>query len=166
LTNPGTLPRIASMRFDIWKLLPAFALLFTLSPTGSLSGSEAPRSGSTTPANPCSGYIDWNADQGVWRINCSTSTTCCVYDTLRRFDGSIEVWCDCAADSLAPECCHLLLATFPDNPLRQAKWRTAGLCLEDCGNGPWTDRCTGLSSRFSKEETDKAQMRLVAHCSR
>jgi hypothetical protein len=74
------------MRLSIRQVLAPMALLVTaLVSMGMAPVDPAPLS----PATPstCSSYIDWNAEKGVWRINCGDSASCCEYETVRKLDG-------------------------------------------------------------------------------
>jgi hypothetical protein len=89
----------------------------------------------------CSSYIDWNAEKGVWRINCGESSSCCEYDSIQLWDGSIEIWCDCSVDGVPPECCTAILRTFPENPTRSSSPEAEGVCSYSCGAAAWARDC-------------------------
>lgn len=137
------------MRSIIWKLLPALALAYLSTSAGSLRGSEDPEKTSSL-GSACSGSISWNDLDRVWSISCSSSSTCCGFDSTRHFDGSVSIWCDCNPDSRQPDCCHLILLTYPGDPFRRATWRAVGHCAESCGDAPWLRRCRHVMKREPK----------------
>jgi hypothetical protein len=128
------------MRLSIRQVLAPMALLVTaLVSMGMAPVDPAPLS----PATPstCSSYIDWNAEKGVWRINCGDSASCCEYETVRKLDGSYLIWCDCTIDGFSPECCHPQLRVFPNDPGRPAMPAVEGHCDGECGTLPWAGTC-------------------------
>ena len=139
-----SISRIAISLALLATVLPAFA---TRSDSAALSSFVA---APATSAGSCQSYIDWNVEKGVWRMNCGDAAVCCTYDSLRRSDGSIAVWCDCSVDGRQPECCHEVLLAFPDDPFRGAERYSDGGCSEGCGDLPWEDSC-GLYWRANSQ---------------
>jgi hypothetical protein len=151
------------MRLSIRQALAPMALLVTaLASMGMAPVYPAPVA--PTASSSCSSYIDWNTEKGVWRINCGESASCCEYDSIQIWDGSVTIWCDCSVDGVPPECCTALLHTFPENPTRSASPEAEGMCTYSCGAPAWASECA-LASVGSVHERGQGRSRAeVAEC--
>ena len=78
----------------------------------------------------CEPYIDWNEDKEVFRINCSSTTTCCEYDSGLGDNGDMMVWCDCDKDGEYDKCCQTVLYIFPDDPGKKSHGGANGVCTK------------------------------------
>lgn len=114
-----------------------FISILVLAATLSLIASAPSSQQGSGPASKatCMPHLYKDAEEGYWRIDCSTDTTCCVYES--EVDESGEgyvIWCDCRADGQPPFCCHLRLRIFPDDPGRTSSGEGEGNCAERmCG---------------------------------
>jgi hypothetical protein len=98
-------------------------------------------------------------------MNCGNESSCCVYDTLRRPDGSIVIWCDCSADGEQPTCCHSQLVTYPREPRRSARPIARGVCISSCIDEPWQTVCRFSSSAGTFPRTSTSKLEYRASCS-
>jgi hypothetical protein len=151
------------MRLSIRQALAPMALLVTaLASMGMAPVHPAPVA--PTASSSCSSYIDWNTEKGVWRINCGGSASCCEYDSVRRPDGSRVVWCDCSRDGLPPECCHVELALFPNQPGRPATPVSEGSCFGECNQVPWANDCGLMEAMQASLAEAEGMTRTLAVC--
>lgn len=149
--------------------VPLFMLLamgvFFLPHTRAQLTIQSPQvSSSSATQSGCRPFIDWNHEDGVWRMNCQTQTTCCVYEVQRLPDNSYLVWCDCSPDGLPPTCCHLTLRAFPDDPTRGAEREAVGSCDQECGDFPWDTECQLMWQVSQRKKNDPTPSHSFAAC--
>ena len=149
------------MRRSIRHSIPI--LLCALSALASLGLAPPHPTSALAPPSHCGSSIEWNEDQGVWRLVCSDALTCCDFDTLRRPNGVIEVWCDCDANGKRANCCSAVLRVSPEGPRRRVIAVAMGSCEAVCGEHGSYMRCE-LVYDTSTESGGHSTRAMEARC--